>query len=161
MLITVLIVGIAIQAALTGLELSRFNNAKNASLESVLYENVRQGQAIETAILKLKFVKRHDSVIAFAGLHHQSNGRHVLFVDWVSYKSGADSMLIALNDGRSITCALNALECHHSNVYYHHSILLDEFGLEDGTEIKHVGLGRDGNPISDSIAPEKWIVSWL
>ena len=161
LLLMVLVVGIVIPATLTGLELSRFNAAKESTLDSLLGDNPRQGRAIATAVSRLSFLKRHDSIIAFAGLHHQSNGCHVLFVDWASYRSDANSILITLHDGRSITCPMNELDHRDSYVYYHYSILMDEFGLDDGTDIKHVELGRDGDSISESVAPEKWTLPWL
>ena len=71
-------------------------------------------------------------------------------------------MILTLGDGRTITCPLSDVygpfesTQFDSDVYYHHSILIDEIGLVDGTEIRHVQLGRDGSAISAAVHPEKW-----
>lgn len=150
-----MVAGVSISAVLTYLEFSRFTSAKGASLSRLSDDINGQRQAMESAISELKFLNRNESIIAFAGFHTPIE-RSVLFVDWVSHRSSADSIRVTLKDGRSITCPFTNIY-FDSNVYYHHEILLDEFGVADGSEIRHVELTHDGESISDSIPPVEWI----
>ncbi|MDB4766175.1 hypothetical protein OAG71_00660 [bacterium] len=157
LLLAVLAVGLIVPAVLTGAEYSRFMQAKNHSLSLLRYFKAGHKQACKTAISELSFAKRHDSIIAFAGYRYQTNGSCVLFVEWASFRTNADSIIVTRKDGKSITYPLTNVETDHdSGVYYHHSIFVPDLGLDDATEIDHVELARLGNVITESIAPEMW-----
>ena len=161
LLILVFVIGLAIPATMTGIEYSRFLEARDRSLSRLNYRNVQQGQGIESAISKLNFRNRDDSIIAFAGLNFRANGYKHLVVDWVSSKSKADSLIITLKDGRHITHSLDEHEIDwDTDVYYHCVINLDRIRFADEDNIKFVSLGHKGRAISRTVEPVAWSMLW-
>lgn len=144
------------------MEYIRFCNAKTASFHSLLWQHAGQGHGIARAINQLSFAKRDSSIVGYVGIHHQSTGRYLFFVDWVGFPSKADSLIVTLKNGRILDLPMSNCDLSYdTDVYYHAAIMLDEIGLTDGAEIKHIALGRKGMLVSGAHEPEEFVLPWI
>ena len=163
LLLTATLICTALAVALWALDYRHFCAAKRQTLEGVGYiDNANQRNAIENAVLRMKFKSRHDTVLVFAGLHTQSDGRIALFADWVSMRLNVDSIRIQFRGGDSTIVKLDGSRViTDDNMRYHYAIYLDTLGLPDGAEIEGVTLFGDNQSLSGPIAPQQWKLDWL